>query len=90
LTVSLLLHSHEDVDGAGVDELDRRKVDQESGTAEERIAQGMFEARRGVQVMLSLQHEECDIGPRPSDFDPWFRDLDLNVRETSHHVYPPK
>jgi hypothetical protein len=90
LTVSFLLHSYEDVDRAGVDELNRRKVDQEPGTGEERIAQGLFEARCGFQVVLSLQHEQCDIGPRPRDFDPWLRDLDLDVRETSHHVYPPK
>ena len=90
LTVSFLLHSYEGVDGAGVDELDRRKVDQEPGTGEERIAHGSFEPRRGFQVVLSLQHEQCDVGPRPSDFDSWLRDLDLDVRETSHHVYPPK
>ena len=67
-----------------------RKVDQEPGTGEERIAQGLFEPRRGFQVVLSLQHEQCDVGPRPGDFDPWFHVFDLDVRETSHHVYPPK
>jgi hypothetical protein len=90
LTVSFLLHSYEGVDGAGVNELNRGKVDQEPGTGEERIAHGSFETWRGFQVVLSLQHEQCDVGPRPRDFDLWFSVLDLDVRETSHHVYPPK
>jgi hypothetical protein len=40
LVVRFLFHRYEDVDGAGVNELRQRKVDDQVGAGEKRFAQG--------------------------------------------------